>query len=156
MDITYDLGDQITLEGIVAVLPTLGSMSQGSNLLYVKDSIGYADADAIVVMGAAPEHGDLVTAIVSRAGYVFTLALPAGSSVHGAVVGKLAAATVELKVRQPTLVTATPTASSVGLGLYRGLFTPTEVGEHFYRFGATGGVVSQGERRFFVRERRVT
>jgi len=156
LDGEYDIGDQITLEGIAAALPAKGSIERGSTQLHISDPTGWADNDPIVVAGAAPEGGDLITTVSSRAAYTFTLATAAGRSVVGADVGKLLTSTVELKVRRPSSAVAdTVTASAISTGRWQGLYTAVEAGEHYYRFGSSGALLAQAERRFYVRDRRV-
>lgn len=63
--------------------------------------------------------------------------------------------TVALKIKPPlgVLVTVVPTNESVGVWSY--VYTPLEVGKHFYRFEGTSPLVAVDEGSFFVDESKV-
>jgi hypothetical protein len=152
----YDIGDSITLVGVFATRPTLGSIDAGSNQLTVHDATGYVTGDTVVVRGAGVGGEDLVAAVNTIAGNTFTLAKQAASTVVAAQVGKATnPTTVTCKVRKPDGTVATPAASNVSVGRYEATFDPDAAGVHRYRFEGTGAAKAAGERDFRVLEKRV-
>jgi len=152
---SYDIGDQVQLDGYVVTSPTVGTIQAGTVLLEVADAAAYGGGNPILVEGAGAVGADHVTTVASVSGNTVTLTDPADTSVVHAVVGKPTNATVTLTVRLPDGTTAAPTPANLATGRYRGIYSPTLAGEHWWRLNATGTAVTAGERAFQVRARRV-
>lgn len=59
------------------------------------------------------------------------------------------------KVAQPDGSEVTVTVAQISTGVYEGTFTPTQSGQHWYRFTGTGAAKAAGESYFQVRKQRV-
>lgn len=85
---TYVEGSQVVTRAKCMTPHTIGSVAKNSTQLTVQDPTGFATGNTILVAGAGPEGGDLVTTI-TVAGNVFTLATTASETVRRVLVGKL-------------------------------------------------------------------